>query len=236
MGVADRDWFREPPSEPRRPTRWKLLAVALALALVACLAIRAEHHAAPADPEHVTHHDLSIDYGFGLSVQLERAPLYAAHDPWRSYLADERTCPNAESLDAPLRDQAATMICLIDYARRQLGLVELPVSPLLSTSVRLKGEAIVRCQVFAHAPCGGDPHDVAVQAGYVGSWGENIYIAAGRYGAPRPALDGWLNSPGHRENLFRPEWRAQSVYLVKVKEFPGGFSDATLWVSEFGDS
>jgi len=73
-----------------------------------------------------------------------------------------------------------------------------------------------------------------VEAGYVGGWGENLEIADGRFGAPRVALDGWLNSPGHRENLFRPEWRVHSVYVVKLTDFPG-FHDPTLWVSEFGD-
>jgi hypothetical protein len=63
--------------------------------------------------------------------------------------------------------------------------------------------------------------------------GENLYIADGRYGAPRPALDGWLNSPGHRENLFNPDWHVQSVYVVRLSDFPG-FKSPTLWVSEFG--
>jgi uncharacterized protein YkwD len=126
------------------------------------------------------------------------------------------------------------MVCLIDFARAQRGLTALRVSAFLSIAARLKGEAIEKCRVFAHAPCGGDPHAVADQAGYVGGWGENIYMADGRYGAPRVALDGWLNSPGHRENLFRPEWRVHSLYVAKLTSFPG-FHDPTLWVSEFGD-
>ena len=64
--------------------------------------------------------------------------------------------------------------------------------------------------------------------------GVRIEIADARFGAPRVALDGWLNSPGHRENLFNPDWRVHSVYVVKLTDFPG-FHDPTLWVSEFGD-
>jgi uncharacterized protein YkwD len=191
------------------------------------------HRSATPDPEHVVHHDRSIKYAPGLTIPLERAPLYAPNDPWKDYLASEASCPDAEDLDAPLPAQARTMICLINHARIVRRLRMLPVSAQLSLSATLKGQAIVRCKVFAHAPCGGDPHDVAIQAGFDGSWGENLYIADGRYGAPRPALDGWLNSPGHRENLFRPEWRVQSVYVVKLADFPG-FSGPTLWVSQFG--
>jgi uncharacterized protein YkwD len=211
-------------------------ALPLVVLLVAVIVVVSHAlHQAPSDPEHVTHRDLAIGFAPGLTLPLKRAPLYAANDPWKSYLADEQTCPNAEDLTAPLHEQALTMICLINHARRGRGLAELPVSPQLSEAARLKGEEIFRCKVFAHAPCGGDPHDVADQAGFVGSWGENLYIADGRWGAPRPALDGWLNSPGHRENLFRPEWQVQSVYVVKLDSFPGFKNRPTLWVSEFGD-
>jgi uncharacterized protein YkwD len=202
-------------------------------ALVAVLAARSLQHAAPVDPEHGVHYDQSISFGPGLTIPIRRDPLYASNDPWKSYLADDQTCPNAEDLNAPLKDQANTMICLIDNARRARGLTTLPVSAQLSTAVELKGAEIIRCQAFAHAPCGGDAHDVADQVGFTGEWGENLYIADGRWGAPRPALDGWLNSPGHRENLFRPEWKVQSVYVVKLDSFPG-FRSPMLWVSEFG--
>jgi uncharacterized protein YkwD len=234
VGVEDRDWYREESRASRNPT----LPIVVLGSIVVLLLIGLGSHFVgghqPSDPEHQVHHDLSIGLAPGLEIQLSRAPLYAAHDPWTAYLAGEQTCPGGEDVNAPLEAQAQTMVCLIDFARQERGLGFLQVSPLLSTASRLKGEAIERCRVFAHAPCGGDPHDVAVQAGYVGSWGENIYIADGRFGAPRVALDGWLNSPGHRENLFRPEWRVHSLYVVKLTNFPG-FHDPTLWVSEFGD-
>jgi uncharacterized protein YkwD len=235
VGVADRDWYREdPPGGDGRRMRSYALPLVVVAALVAVLVGRSLHHTAPADPEHVVHRDQSLSFAPGLTLPLKRAPLYASNDPWKAYLADEQTCPNAEDLNAPLHEQALTMICLINHARRGRGLAELPVSAQLSASVQLKGAEIIRCKVFAHAPCGGDAHDVADQAGFTGAWGENLYISDGRWGAPRPALDGWLNSPGHRENLFRPGWQVQSVYVVKLDSFPG-FKSPTLWVSEFGD-
>jgi uncharacterized protein YkwD len=234
VGIEDRDWYRD---EPPREVRARLPLVALALIVVAVLIGGITHLARGqqvADPEHQVHHDRSLQFFPGLELPLSKAPLYSAHDPWRTYLADEQTCPGGEDANAPLQEQARTMVCLIDFAREERGLPPLTIATLLSTSSRLKGDEIARCKVFAHAPCGGDPHDVAVQAGYVGGWGENLEIADGRFGAPRVALDGWLNSPGHRENLFRPEWRVHSLYVVKLTDFPG-FHDPTLWVSEFGD-
>jgi uncharacterized protein YkwD len=232
VGVDDRDWDDEPPAEKRGLRAYAVPLVLIAV-LVLGVASRIPRQAGSNDPEHVVHHDASIEVA-GLTISLNKDPLYAKNDPWKAYLAGEQTCPNAENLNSPLHEQALTMICLINHARRGKGLGELPVSPQLSEAARLKGSEIIQCKVFAHGPCGGDPHDVADQAGFAGMWGENLYIADGRYGAPRPALDGWLNSPGHRENLFRPEWQIQSVYVVKLDSFPG-FRSPTLWVSEFGD-
>lgn len=236
MGAAEGEWQRDETTGDERGRRsYALPLVVLALFLLVFLGRSLSQGAgAPADPEHVVHQDTSISFGPGLTIPLSRAPLYAPNDPWTSYLADNETCPNAEALSPPLHDQALTMICLINNARQVRGLTALPVSAQLSNAALLKGEEIVRCKVFAHAPCGGDPHDVAVQAGYYGGWGENLYLADGKWAAPRPALDGWLNSPGHRENIFRPEWQLQSVYVVKLDSFPG-FNSPTLWVSEFGD-
>ena len=235
MGVEDRDWYREEREETdeggNRLRRYALPLVLVAVAFFVVVSHATQH--GPKDPEHVRHQDLAIGFVPGLTIPIKRAPLYAANDPWKSYLADDQTCPNAEDLNAPLHEQALTMICLINHARRGRGLATLPVLAQLSDAARLKGQDIARCKVFAHAPCGGDAQAEAIQAGYTGSWGENLYIADGRWGAPRPALDGWLNSPGHRENLFRPEWQVQSVYVVKLDSFPG-FKSPVLWVSEFG--
>jgi hypothetical protein len=234
VGVADRDWYREePPREEANTTRNVIVLIAFGIVAVIFLTIQVLHQGASNDPEHSVHRDFAVGFVPGLTLSIKRAPLYAPHDPWKAYLADERTCPNAEDVSAPLSDQATTMICLINFARRGRGLEPLTVMPQLSQAALLKGGQIMRCRVFAHAPCGGDAHDVADQAGFTGPWGENLYIADGRYGAPRPALDGWLNSPGHRENLFSPDWRFQSVYVVQLSDFPG-FKSPLLWVSEFG--
>ena len=70
--------------------------------------------------------------------------------------------------------------------------------------------------------------------GYRGGIGENLYIASGRWGAPRVAVDAWLNSPGHRENLFSSEWREQGMALVTKQRF-GDYRNVSLWVNVFGD-
>jgi uncharacterized protein YkwD len=257
MGIESRDWYREDPvpylddvevspwDTPTRPDRagvWPSIssdeapswrgrqvapfAIGLLFLVVGIAGAIVFGRVVPSR---------TVEVGplFGPTITIQ-GPLYAANDPWQGYLADERTCPGGENESAPLQQQANTMVCLINYARGRHGLTTLHVAPVLSTAAQLKGEQIARCRVFAHAPCGGDPHDVADQAGYAGAFGENLYIAEGRHGAPRVALDGWLNSPGHRENVFRPRWRVQSLYVVKLGRF-NEYRGATLWVSHFGD-
>ena len=83
-------------------------------------------------------------------------PLYAKNDPWLAYLADERTCPGGEQLDAPLVQQAETMVCLVNYARRKRGLGPVPAVTLLDQSSLAKAQRIARCADFDHDACGED--------------------------------------------------------------------------------
>jgi uncharacterized protein YkwD len=167
------------------------------------------------------------------SIAIHKLSLYRADDPWKAYLANEQTCPGGDRTDLPLARQADIMLCLIDWARQRRGLGALPVASLLDRTALQKASEIVRCHNFDHAACGQEPDADVRATGYQGAFGENLYIAGGRYGAPRIALDGWLNSPGHRENLFRPQWRAQGVAILKLDQFDR-YRKMTLWVSHFG--
>jgi uncharacterized protein YkwD len=166
----------------------------------------------------------------------EAEPLYPKNDPWAAYLAPESVCPGGEDRSAPIEEQKRTMVCLLNWARQRRGLSALPVSDALSEAARRKAEDIRRCSDFAHEACGKDARAVAEEAGYAGSvWGENLYAGPGEFGRPRVAVDGWLNSDGHRENLFRDLWEEQGVALLPVGSFKGA-SATVIWVSHFGRS
>ena len=169
------------------------------------------------------------------SITLHGSSLYFPHDQWSAYLAPESTCPGGERTDLPPAQQATTMVCLVNYARRTRGLQPLAIVPLLDDSSLIKAGRIVRCKQFAHDACNEDPAADARAARYDGEFGENLYLASGRWGAPRVALDGWLNTPGHRANQFRPEWRTEGIAVETLSSF-GSYHDAELWVQEFGTS
>jgi uncharacterized protein YkwD len=126
-----------------------------------------------------------------------------------------------------------TVACLVNFARKQHGARELAMAPILNGASAVKAQAIRRCENFAHNPCGGDWTAATKSTGYTGRFGENLYLASGRFAAPRPAVDAWLNSQPHRENLFRSEWREQGLSIVVLRRFAGR-RNVVVFVSMFG--
>ena len=168
------------------------------------------------------------------ALTLSTTALYARNDPWKAYLASETTCPGGERTDLPVARQIETVACLVNYARNHRGLRALVIRPVLNNASIKKANDIVRCQTFAHNPCGRDWTSAVRSTGYAGEFGENLYIATGRWGAPRVAVDAWLNSPRHRENLFGRAWRDQGLALLSNESF-GGYRNVSLWVNVLGE-
>jgi uncharacterized protein YkwD len=168
------------------------------------------------------------------ALMLSTTSLYAANDPWKDYLAGEDVCPGGERTDLPVARQVAAVACLVNYAREHRGLRALAVLPVLIRASEKKAKAILRCENFAHDPCGGDWRSAVRTSGYAGVFGENLYIASGPWGAPRAAVDAWLNSARHRRNLFGRNWREQGFALLSKESFKG-YRDVSLWVSVLGD-
>ena len=156
------------------------------------------------------------------SITIHTAALYPRDDPWKPWLADENTCPGGERITAPAAAQIQTTLCLINYARAKQGLQPVALLARPQPERAAKAADIARCQEFAHAACDKQPDQVARDIGYTGAFGENIYMSTGRYASPRVAIDRWLNSDGHRENLFRPEWRTTGIALLPTLHRPLG--------------
>jgi len=234
METPEPNW--QLPEEPPRRSRLNSvgLLVVLSLILVALIGVKLERLSGQEMSAHSRLSDITFSILPGLpSLTIHKGSLYPPNDVWKSYLASEQTCPGAERTDLPLNEEANIMTCLVNYARRQRGLSTLTTASLLNESSLKKADKIVRCSEFAHDACGDDPAADVRAANYYGSWGENLYLGEGRLGAPRVALDGWLNSPEHRENLFNPLWRNQGIAVTTAAKV-GEYSGATVWVNQFG--
>jgi uncharacterized protein YkwD len=226
MGLADREYMRHAPSSRRRRALANIVGFAL---LVGLLLVGLRLVEGDGNPRVTVGAPL-------LGVPLASQQLYPRNDPWAAYLAPESACPGGEDRSPSPIDQQRTMLCLVNWARQRHGVLPVPENPELSSAARLKAEDMRRCSDFSHEACGREADAVAKQAGYRGTaWGENLYSGPVEFGRPRVAVDRWLNSPGHRENLLRADWTEQGVALLRLESFSGQ-PDVALWVSNFGQS
>ena len=123
---------------------------------------------------------------------------------------------------------------LTNQERSKQGLGPLAICPTLDNAAQMHAEAMKKEGFFEHENpfTGEDPSSRGEQAGYGPYVGENIAMG---YQTPREVVRGWMDSPGHRENIL-------SSYLhlgVGIsnggsgKYGPGGWF---YWVQNFGSS
>ena len=230
MGIEDRDWYREDTerSRTRETSVWRiLLGVFVGIAIVASLA-------RPAFDRERGANGLRIELFPGSpGITIGKQSLYEKDDAWSEWLADESTCPGGEDVSLPPGLQVTVMLCHLNFARVHQGLEPVALSAFLTQTASSKARDIALCRQFSHEACGKQPFQAADDLGYAGPLGENLYIGEGPLMAPRPAVDAWLNSPPHRENLFQPVWRTVGISML-----PGAtvdnVEDGVVWVNHFG--
>jgi uncharacterized protein YkwD len=161
----------------------------------------------------------------------------AADDPYTAMLAPSGTCgPTADQLGLEPAAAQIAMQCLTNYARAQAGLAPLQLNAQLNDAGTAKLAKDVSCGEFSHTPCG-QPFS-AVFGDYLKGAaryeiGENIAWGTGKYGTPREAMNGWLHSAGHRENILAAGYTELGVGYLPDQTFLG-YSGATLWSQQFG--
>ena len=129
----------------------------------------------------------------------------------------------------------------INAFRRSHGLVPLRVSASLASAARQHSQSMATAGYFSHDSADGSSFWRRVQRFYssrkFGYWsvGENLL-----WSSPDVAADGalqmWLDSPPHRENLLNPRWREIGISAVHTSAAPGTFHglDVTIVTADFG--
>jgi uncharacterized protein YkwD len=135
-------------------------------------------------------------------------------------------CTPAASWPADRADLAAQVVALVNAHRAQLGLTLLVVSPTLTASAQWKARNMAAFRYLDHddpAPGARTADERVAACGYHSTgWGENIAFG---YATAQAVFDAWLNSPEHRANIERPEFRATGV---------GAAGAPTYWAQSFG--
>ena len=158
--------------------------------------------------------------------------------------------PPAAAQDAdPLHALRQHALELVNAAREDAGLSALRLDPVLDETAQGHADDMVARDYYAHVgPDGRTPHDRFLAAG--GSrWslsGENIAMCSGCSPPPDIARveafqTGWMQSPGHRENILRPGFdrfgfgvatEADEIYAVQTFAGPGSDGDGAALDSE----
>jgi uncharacterized protein YkwD len=119
------------------------------------------------------------------------------------------------------------VVALTNAERAAEGLAPLTVDALLTTAAQAHSDDMVARAFYSHtSPDGSQPWDRAAAAGSERrTIGENI--ACGQR-SPAEVVRGWMNSPGHRANILKPDFTHIGIGLA------GGGTAGTYWTQLFG--
>jgi uncharacterized protein YkwD len=151
---------------------------------------------------------------------------------------DAPGCPRSGALPRPadIEDTRAAVLCLLNAERAKHGLHPLARNLLLELSSQRHSDDMATRKFFSHdTPEGIDPQARIKAAGYPLSWtGENLYMGTNAAASPVEALDGWMNSPGHRENILRPQFTQVGVGVAYSSPKPDDPDPAGVYTTNFG--
>ncbi|MFD6987987.1 CAP domain-containing protein [Streptomyces sp. NPDC059943] len=128
-----------------------------------------------------------------------------------------------------LASVASDVVALTNRERTAAGLRPLAGDPRLTTAAQAHSDEMVARGFYSHtSPDGRQPWDRAAAAGCTHRGiGENI--ACGQRSAAE-VVRGWMDSPGHRANILKPDFTHIGI------GFRGGGEAGTYWTQLFGMS
>jgi len=106
------------------------------------------------------------------------------------------------------------VITLTNQKRSEVGVGQLVYSDVLSEAARLKGENMIANNYWSHVgPDGTEPWDFFANVGYSYRYaGENL---ARDFSNPVSAVNAWMASPSHRDNMLSDKYKEIGVAVVE---------------------
>ncbi|MCU0525382.1 MAG: CAP domain-containing protein [Elainella sp. Prado103] len=128
---------------------------------------------------------------------------------------------------------AEQVVGLVNQERRQAGLKEVRLNPRLNASAQAHSQDMALNDFFGHKGSNGSQADERIlAAGYNYSLiGENI--AAG-FATPSGAVEAWMNSPGHRQNILHPLLKEIGIGFYFLENDTGAVNYRYYWTQNFG--
>ena len=134
------------------------------------------------------------------------------------------------------RVKAATL-CLLNAERARAGAGPLRENPLLERAAEAHSLDMARRKFFEHVnPDGVSDAARIVHTGYPPIFiGENLAWGEEQESAPAMIVRAWMNSPGHRENLLKPNYREIGIGLAyQAPERQPVPKQAAIYTTDFG--
>lgn len=106
----------------------------------------------------------------------------------------------------------------INQVRQKNKLKPLQNNEKLAQVARNYSRQMAEENFFSHTGADGSTLEKRVRAGGIYYWvvGENLFKSKNISQPVSPAIDGWMKSPGHRENILRPFFSETGVGVWKV--------------------
>jgi uncharacterized protein YkwD len=137
-------------------------------------------------------------------------PVVATAIAFSANAAPPEKCPNRNDIPtkATLDEARDAVLCLVNQERDERGKRPLNENQALTRAAGIHSRDMVERRYFDHnSPSGRDVVDRVMAARWTSrnsAWsvGENIAWGTGDYATPRRIVNGWMNSPGHRQNIL----------------------------------
>jgi uncharacterized protein YkwD len=150
-------------------------------------------------------------------------------------------CANADVAPAPgnLAEVRAAVLCLHNGERAARGLPSLTENAKLRVAAEGHSQDMVAAQYFAHeSPGGADMVDRILRAGYARnqawSLGENLAWGSGRLATAAEIQRAWMNSPGHKANILRRQFREIGIGIAVGTPVAASGQDGATYTADFG--
>jgi uncharacterized protein YkwD len=155
-----------------------------------------------------------------LLTALLLTPAASVAEAKKARVAQECANTDLEATADNLPEIRSAILCLHNKIRAEHKLPALRENRRLRKAAVAHSRDMVRDRFFEHTtPEGATMVDRILRARYVREdqgWalGENLAWGTGSFGTPRGAVDAWMESPGHRENLLRRTYRHVGIGVV----------------------
>jgi uncharacterized protein YkwD len=145
----------------------------------------------------------------------------------------DRTASVDQSVAGTSNSFMNEVLRLTNEFRAQNGLAPLTLNGELNAAAQQYSRTMAQDDFFSHTgKDGSQPWDRAGAIGYEArAMGENI--AAGQT-TPQEVVQGWINSPGHRENLLNPNYTELGVGYFHMQNDTGKVNYRHYWTQLFG--